>query len=88
MMQRYWFLVMMGVHGLYSIIVYIEYQSVCPFVKMGAPTPSPTRNCVSPPAWTQRGRATLTTVVGEGVQWGTQFERMERKPGTLYTLCF
>ncbi len=31
-----------------GIIVYIEYQSVCPFVGIGSPTPSPASECVSP----------------------------------------
>ncbi len=31
-----------------GIIVYIEYQIVCPFVGIGSPTPSPASQCVSP----------------------------------------
>jgi hypothetical protein len=29
------------------IIVYLEYQSVCPIVEVGSPTPSPASECVS-----------------------------------------
>ncbi len=31
-----------------GIIVYKEYQSDCPFVGIGPPTPSPASECVSP----------------------------------------
>ncbi len=41
------------------IIVYIEYQSVCPFVGIGSHHPLPRKRLCLPP-WTQRGeRATL-----------------------------
>jgi hypothetical protein len=52
-----------------GITVYTEYQSVCPFVGLGFPTPSPASKSFC-------GR-------GGG---GTQFGRLDRKPGTLYTL--
>jgi hypothetical protein len=31
-----------------GIIVYLEYQVVCPIVGIGPPTPSPASECVSP----------------------------------------
>ncbi len=57
-------------------IVYIEYQSVCPFVGIGSPPTPPPRECVPPR--NQRGGHTRM----RGSQWG----RLERKPGTLSTL--
>ncbi len=60
-------------------IVYIEYQSVCPFVGMGSPTPSPASQCVSP----------LGPKGGEQHSFaneGAQFRQIDRKPGTLYIL--
>jgi hypothetical protein len=32
-----------------GIILYLEYQSVCPFVRIGPPSPSPESECVLPP---------------------------------------
>jgi hypothetical protein len=40
------------------MIVYIEYQSVCPFIGIGSLTPSPASECVSP-LGPKGGRATL-----------------------------
>ncbi len=65
------------------IEIYIVYQSVCPFVEIGSPQPLPFKwVCLLP--WTQMGGATLT--FGWGCE-GTQFGRLGRKPGTLYTWC-
>jgi hypothetical protein len=64
-----------------GIIPYLEYQSVCPFVRIGFPASSPAS--VPAPLWNQRGRATL----GRG--WGggeSQFGRVEIKLGTLSSL--
>jgi hypothetical protein len=65
-----------------GIIVYLEYHSVCPIVRLGPPaSPSP-QVCLTP--WTQRGggrgRATLSCVWGSV---GSQFGRPDRKLGTL-----
>jgi hypothetical protein len=61
------------VQGLWT--VYIEYQSFRPFVGIG----SSKRVCLPP--WTHRGNSnTRLRVRG----WGTQFRRLDRKPGTLY----
>ena len=66
-----------------GFIVTIEYQSFCPFVEIGSPHPLPFNGvCLLP--WTQMGGATLT-FGWEGE--GTQFGRLDRNPGTLYTLC-
>ncbi len=35
-------------HMILNVIVYTEYQSVCPFVGIGSPHPSTTSECVSP----------------------------------------
>ncbi len=67
-----------------GIIVYIEYQSVCPFVGIGYPHPL-TRKRVCLPPWTQRGEKQHSLACGVG--GGTQFWRLYRKPCTLYTLC-
>ncbi len=48
------------------------------------PSPQAPRLCPPPPR-TQMGRATLACGRGGG---GTQFGRLGRKPGTLYTLRF
>jgi hypothetical protein len=63
-------------------ILYLEYQNVCPFVRIGSPRPLK-RVC---PPWNQRvgGQHSLA---GEG-RGGSQFGRLERKPGTLSTLRF
>ncbi len=65
-----------------GIILYLlsTCMSVCPFVRMAPPAPSPPSECVLPGT---KGGATLA--------WGSkggrsQFGRLERKPGTLYTL--
>jgi hypothetical protein len=57
-----------------------EYQSVCPFVGIGSPTSYPASECGSPPQDPgEEGTRSLA--------WGIQFGRLNRKPGTLYTLC-
>jgi hypothetical protein len=62
------------------IIVYIEYLSVCPFVEIGSP---PLPQVSVPPPLDPKGVATFTI----GMRgWEAQFGRLDRKPGTLYTL--
>ncbi len=60
------------------ILVYIDYQSVCPFVGIGSPSPPPQAIASSP--WTQRG-GKQHSLAGEGVG-GTQFGQLDRKPDT------
>ncbi len=52
-------------HGC-GIIVYIDYQSVCPFVGTGSPNPLPRKRVYLPP-WTQRGEE-QHTLADEGVE--------------------
>ncbi len=59
--------------------VYLEYQSVCPFVRIGSPVPSPSSECAPP--WNVRGGNTSLRVRGRGSHFG----RLERKPVTLYS---
>ncbi len=61
------------------IIVYIEYQSVCPFVGIGSPTPTPTSQCVSPLGPKGGDQHSLADE-------GAQLRQIDRKPGTLYIL--
>jgi hypothetical protein len=68
-----------------GIILYLEYQSVCPFVRSGSPRPRLPQESVSPP-WNQRGKDSLAGEGGGGSQF--QFGRLERKPGTLSFLLF
>ncbi len=64
--------------------IYLEYQSVCPFFRIGSTNYLfSSSKCVGPLA-TKRGGATLACVWEGG---GSQFGRLERKPGTLSTLC-
>jgi hypothetical protein len=44
-----------------GIIVFIDYQSVCPFVGTGSPSPSPRKG-----VWTQREGSTLAYGLGSG----------------------
>ncbi len=63
-----------------GIIVYQEYQSVCPIVGIGFPHSLPRKQARLPP-WTQRedgGSHTLLLVRG------AQFGRLDGKPGTLW----
>jgi hypothetical protein len=62
-----------------GIIVYLEYQSVCPVVDIGSSHPLPASECVSP--FGPKEGATLSCGLG-----GTQFGRLDRKPCTLNTL--
>jgi hypothetical protein len=61
-----------------------EYQSFCP--RIGSPQPLPRNRVCLPlgPMWW--GVDTLACGVGGGR--GTQFKRLDRKTGTLYTLWF
>ncbi len=65
-----------------GVILYLEYQSVCPIVGIGPPPPSPQAS-VSPPL-DPKGGATLSYWWGDGE---TQLGRLDKKPGTQYTLC-
>ena len=62
------------------VIVYLEYQSVCPIVGIGSPHPFSESERVSP-LGSKGGEEHLFQVRG----WGTQFGRLDRRPGTLYT---
>ena len=55
-----------------------------PSSELGHPTPSPASECVSPFGPKERRNSTALRVRGRG----TQFGRLERKPGTLYTLLY
>jgi hypothetical protein len=71
--------------GIILHTVYLEYQSVCPIVRIGSPPPPPcplSRKRVCSPLGTKGGGGNKG---GEGAG-GSQFERLERKPGTLSTL--
>ncbi len=73
---------------LWWITLYLDYQIVCPFVRIGSPHPLSPPGSVSP-HWNQRGVNTRLRVRNGG--GGSQFGRLERKPGTLCTLstlCF
>ncbi len=61
----------------------IEYNSFCPFVGIGPPTPSPPSECVHPP-WTKGGGGTHSPA-GKGVG-KSQFRRLE-KSWALCLLC-
>jgi hypothetical protein len=52
----------MGVH--HKVHKYLEYHSVCPLVRIGDPTPSPSSECASP--GTKGAVDTLACVVGNG----------------------
>ncbi len=62
-----------------GIKVFIEYQSVL-LSELGPLT----RKRVCLPHWIQRGEQ--HSLAGEREGEGTQFERLDKKPGTLYTL--
>jgi hypothetical protein len=65
--------------------VYLEYQSVCPFVGIGShPPPSHPQANVPPPTLDPREGESTLACGRRGV--GTKFEQLDRKPGTLYTL--
>jgi hypothetical protein len=69
-----------------GITLYLEYQSVCAFVRIGSPRPLyPKRVCSSLVPWNQKG-GRQHSLAGEGAG-GAPFGRLERKPSTLYTLC-
>jgi hypothetical protein len=57
-----------------EIKVYLEYQSVCPIVGIGSTPPPPLKVSVSPPL-DPKGEQPLWG-------WGTQFGRLDRRPGT------
>ncbi len=58
-----------------GIVLYLEYQSACPFVRIGS-IRSISRKRVCPPPGAKGGRATFASGWGGG---GTQFGRLERK---------
>ncbi len=62
----------------------IGYQNVCPFIGIWSPHPLPLCEDVYPLLPKGGGEATLPR---GWWGWGNQFGRLERKPGTLYTLC-
>ncbi len=62
----------------------VEYQGVCPFVGSRNPIPSPPPP-VSPPRGPNGGWAKLACWRGDG---RTQFEGLDRKPGTLYSILY
>ncbi len=66
-----------------GIIVYMEYQSVCPFVGIGSTHSLPRKRVISPlgPEGWSYTRFRVRVL-------GTQFGRLGRKPGTLYTLWY
>ncbi len=67
-----------------GIIPYLEYQSVCPFVRTGSPAPSPVSKYV-PSVGTKGGGGMNTSWRVRGR--GSQFGLLERKPDTLSILC-
>jgi hypothetical protein len=73
-----------GVHSR-GIIVDKEYQSVCPLVGIGSPTPSPTSECVSP-LGTKGGSITLPRGVRE---WGDPIRTIGKKAWhSVYSLVY
>ncbi len=62
--------------------VLLEYQSVCPCVRIGSPRPLSGKR-VCPPFWNQK-KVGQHWLAGEGAGV-THFGRLERKPGTLST---
>ncbi len=66
-----------------TYIIYLEYHSVRPFVRIGNPQPLP-RKRVCPSPGTKGGGHTGLQVRGLG--GGSQFGRLEQKPSTLSTL--
>ncbi len=63
----------------------LEYQSVCFFVWIVSPRPLFRQQMCFPRPMEPKGGQTLACGWGGG---GTQFGRLERKPGILYTLWF
>ncbi len=57
-----------------GIVLYLEYQSVCPFVWTGSPRPLSRKRVLHPPP----------PIVGEGAG-GSQFGWLNRKPGSLFS---
>ncbi len=68
-----------------GIILYLEYQSVCPFVQIGFSRPLSLQRVCPPPLEPNGGGGSNTRSRMWGSR-GSQFGRLERKPGTLYTL--
>jgi len=64
----------------HTVHIYLEYQSVCPLVRIGTHIPSPARECV--PSQEAKGGDTLACGWGEGSQFGG----LEKKPSTMSTL--
>ncbi len=70
-----------------EIILY-EYPSACPFVRIGSPPPPlPQASVCPPPPLGIKGREDNTRFL-QVRGGGSKFGRLERQPGTLYTvLC-
>jgi hypothetical protein len=66
-------------------MLYLEYQSVCPFVRIGSPSPFPASECAPRPGIKGGGGGQILACGWGG--WGKQFKRLERKLGTLCTLA-
>jgi hypothetical protein len=65
-----------------GILVFIDYHSVL-LSELGPPTPSPASECVSLIGSKGGEQHSLAGERGDG---GSQLGRLDRKPGTLYTL--
>jgi hypothetical protein len=68
-----------GVEGL--IMLYLEYQSVCPFVRTGSPRPPPESECVPP--WNQRAGGNARLRVHEEGTWGANLADFWRESMAL-----
>ncbi len=73
-------------HRKMYIEYHIPYVVFVPSSEMGPPAPPPPASECVPSLDPKVGKATIPGVRPWGVG-GAQFGRLERKPGTLYTLC-
>jgi hypothetical protein len=72
----------------HNVHIFLEYHSVRPFVGIGsAPTPLPQAGLYSSPHPPEPKGREARSPAGEGVG-EFQFERLEKSPSTLSTLCF
>jgi hypothetical protein len=76
-MRKFFYVVDHKVH------IYLEYNSECPLVGIGTPTPFPASEC-SPPPQTKGGGAHSPAVERAGE---SQFRRMEKRRLALCLLC-